>query len=119
MSMKSYGWMAMAILVAMFAACDDDDPVAPGTGEIEVTIATTGDGTDDDGYVVRLDEDEATEDVDVDDELTFEDVEAGSHTVELTDVASNCTVDGDNPRNVTVESGEAAPVEFAVTCAEP
>ena len=117
--MKSHVWTAAALVLVALTACDDDDPAAPSTGEIEVTVATTGDGTDDDGYVVSLDDDEVTEDVEVDDTITLENVDDGSHTVELTDVAANCTVDGTNPRTVTVESGEQTDVTFNVACEEP
>lgn len=39
-------------------------------------MATTGDGTDEDGYEITLGD--ASEGVDVDDILTFEDLEAGT-----------------------------------------
>jgi plastocyanin len=117
--MKLHVWTAAALVLVALTACDDDDPAAPSTGDIEVTVATTGDGTDDDGYVVSLDDDEVTEDVDVDDTITLENVDDGSHTVELTDVAANCTVDGTNPRTVAVESGEQTDVTFNVACEEP
>jgi len=41
---------------------------------------------------------------------------AGSHSVLLTDVASNCTVTSPNPAAVTVPSGGTASLVFAVFC---
>lgn len=106
---------AAALLPAALIGCDDD-PAAPNTGAIEVTIATDGAGTDADGFVVTLNDDDDTLDADVDDTVTFEDVEPGSHEVELTELADNCTVDGDNPETVTVQAGGTATVSFDITC---
>lgn len=105
--------VAMLSVVAL-PACDDDDPIGPEPGAVEVSVATTGDGTDDDGYEVTIGD--ASEGVDVDDSVTFEELEAGTYEVELTDLADGCEVDGDNPVEVTVESGETASVEFDVVC---
>lgn len=118
--MRAGVWTTLTVMAfaGLLAACDDDDPTAPDTGSIAVTITTTGAGTDADGFVVDLNEGDVTEDVDVDDEITFDDLEEGDHSVELTDVAANCTVAGDNPRDVTVEVGEEVEVEFEVTCTE-
>jgi hypothetical protein len=41
----------------------------------------------------------------------------GPFTLELTDVAGNCTVAGDNPRAVTVAPRETVVSTFEVTCA--
>src|SRR5207302_9957076 len=41
---------------------------------------------------------------------------AGSHTVQLGDVASNCTVTNGTSRTVTVPAGGPAPASFTVSC---
>src|SRR5205085_9806570 len=41
---------------------------------------------------------------------------AGSHTVQLGDVASNCTVTNGTSRTVTVPAGGAASASFTVSC---
>src|SRR5204862_162004 len=46
-------------------------------------------------------------------------VSATSHTVELGDVAGNCTVTGGTSRTVTVPAGGSVTASFAVTCATP
>jgi len=107
---------AIAAMVFALVACDDDDPVGPTTGEVEVEVLTTGEGTDDDGYTVGLDSGAETEAVAVNDTITFADVDTGSHTVELTDLASNCSVDGDSSQTVSVQASETETVSFAVTC---
>ncbi len=108
--------LVMVVLLGTLFACDDDNPVAPDPGTLEVAVATTGEGTDDDGYTISVDEGAETQDVDVSGQASLE-LDPGQHTVELTGVAANCTVDGDNPTTVTVESGQSVSVDFAVTCA--
>ena len=107
---------AIAAVVVALVACDDDDPVGPTTGNVEVEVLTTGEGTDSNGFTVDLDNGAETEAVTVNDTITITDVDAGSHTVELTDLASNCSVDGDNPKSVTIQASETETVSFAVTC---
>jgi hypothetical protein len=41
---------------------------------------------------------------------------AGNHTVGLSLVASNCHLQGDNPRVVAVAAGETATETFEVVC---
>ena len=103
-------------VVAVLGACDDDDPVGLEPGTIQVEVTTSGEGTDDDGFTVSLDGGAVTEAIDVDGSVTLENVEAGTHSVELTDLAATCTVDGDNPQTVEVESFEEETVSFSVTC---
>lgn len=43
-------------------------------------------------------------------------VPSGTHTVRLTDIASNCTVSGTNPVVVTASAGSTINVAFQVTC---
>lgn len=112
-------WMrvcAVVGVVLVLGACDDDDPVALEPGAIQVEVATSGEGTDDDGFTVSLDSGAVTEAIAVDGSVTLESVEVGTHSVELTDLAANCTVDGDNPATVEVESFVEETVSFAVTC---
>lgn len=106
--------LCVALVSAVALTACDDDPLSPETGVVEVQVATTGDGTDDDGYVVELGD--ASEDVDVDGSVSFEDVAAGTHSVELTDLADGCEVDGSNPVEATVEADETTVVEFDVVC---
>src|SRR5207249_2326494 len=47
---------------------------------------------------------------------TFNAVAAGSHSVALSGVATNCTVSGPNPQSVTVPTDGTASASFTVTC---
>jgi Tol biopolymer transport system component len=105
---------ALAV-VAAFAACGDDNGgTGPNAGSITVSVTTTGVGIDSDGYVVIVDNGDGV-DVAPNGDVSISTV-AGSHSVELSNVGSNCTVSGDNPRTVEVAAGEDVTVTFQVTC---
>lgn len=90
-------------------------PPGPTTGSIRIVTSTTGTLLDPDGYLVALD-DGAPQPIGVAASITVADVATGAHTVTLSEVAANCTVEGDNPQPVTVATGATAEVSFAVTC---
>jgi Tol biopolymer transport system component len=107
--------LALAV-VAAFAACGDDDGgTGPNVGSITVSVTSSGVGVDSAGYVVVVDNGDG-EDVAPNGDLSLS-AAAGSHSVELAGVGSNCTVGGDNPRTVEVVAGEDVAVTFQVTCA--
>jgi Tol biopolymer transport system component len=83
------------------------------TGDVEVTVATTGSNLDPDGYTVTIGT--QSEAVDANDTVTFTDLPAGGATVLLGGVASNCTADAAS-KNVTVVDGQTAQVDFAIVC---
>jgi Tol biopolymer transport system component len=58
----------------------------------------------------------ATQPIAISTSTTLSQIGVGPHTVSLSGVAANCTVQGTNPRAVTVASGATAEVSFAVTC---
>jgi len=109
------GCMLIGLAVAL-TACDDDDTTGPDTGAVTVEVTVSGEDLDADGFTVNLDDGRATEPLDVDSSVEWEILEVGDHTGELEGVADNCTVEGDNPRTVTVEVGVTATVTFSVTC---
>jgi len=87
-------------------------------GSIEVTVSTTGDGTDPDGYLVTVDGG-AGEPIGVNQSLTISNVRTGNRQVELSDAAANCSITGANPATAAVPLGGAAAVSFAVECVQP
>jgi hypothetical protein len=91
-------------------------PPPPETGSIQVTAVTTGGSVDPDGYRISADGGNV-QDLGINGSRTITGLAPGTHTVELTGKASNCTVAGDNPRSVTVLAGQAVTVSFAITCA--
>jgi hypothetical protein len=108
------GWSASLILI--IAACSGDPDVTdpePAT-ELHVSVSTTGDDFDLSGYVVIVGPDTSISGVQAESE--FRNVLPGSHMVQLTDVASNCTVSGNATREVTVIEGEITEIGFDVSC---
>lgn len=86
------------------------------TGRLEVTVATTGEDVDADGYTLTLDGG-ASRPLAVNGTVTFFDLSPGSHHVQLGDLADNCELSGPGTRTVTVVAGDTAAVVFAATCA--
>jgi hypothetical protein len=86
-----------------------------GTGDLEVTTATTGENLDPDGYTVTVDG-TSSQPVGITGSVTFTDLAAGDHSVELGDIANNCTVSGQNPRDISVPVSGIAQVTFEVSC---
>lgn len=90
----------------------------PTTGNLTVTTATTGSDLDPDGYAVAVDGG-AAQAIGVNASVTVNDLAAGSHTVVLSGVASNCTTGGGASQTVTVPAGGSTSASFAVTCQAP
>jgi len=88
------------------------------TGTLTVTASTTGSNLDPDGYTVTLDGNASTSQPLATNggTATFNAVAAGSHSVALSGVATNCAVSGPNPQSVTVPAGGTASASFTVTC---
>ena len=95
--------------VSFSVSCEAAPP-----GDLAVTTATSGDDLDT-GYSVVIDGGTPVA-IGANTTLTFEDLDDGNHTVELTNVASNCTVSGSNPRTVNVPAGGTGSTTFDVGC---
>src|SRR5438105_11369932 len=93
----------------------DCPTVPPPTGDLTVTAATTGQDLDPDGYTVTVDGGQSRS-LGVNTSTTYNGLTATSHTVELTGVAGNCTVSGQNPRTVSVATSGTT-TTFTITCA--
>ena len=85
------------------------------TGNVEVTTSTSGVSLDPDGYTVSV-EGMPDQAIGINETIVIADVSVGSRNVELSGVASNCSVTGDNPRTVAVTDGGTVPTTFTVTC---
>jgi hypothetical protein len=92
------------------------DPVGPNTGQIAVTVTTTGGGPDPDGYTLSLDGHEGVA-IAANAARTLT-VDQGSHTLALGGLAATCEVQGERSRTVTVDAGATVPVDFEVACSE-
>jgi predicted RNA-binding protein with TRAM domain len=85
------------------------------TGALRVTTATSGVSPDPNGYLVLLDGAERGA-IDGSAETTLDGIAAGAHTVGLTGLTPNCTVEGENPQPATVSAGATVTVSFTVAC---
>jgi TolB protein len=84
------------------------------TGTIAVTTRTTGESLDPDGFTLRVDSDSRP--VPSNTGAAITEVSAGDHLVELSDLASNCAVQGENPRVAVISPGERVELVFEVVC---
>jgi WD40 repeat protein len=87
----------------------------PTEGALRVITTTSGSDLDPDGYTVSVGGDPGSA-IGVEDSLEFPGLTPGDYQVELSDVAANCSVAGDNPRTVSVSAGATAETTFTVTC---
>jgi PKD domain len=87
----------------------------PTTGDLVVTTTTGGSNLDPDGYTVTVDG--SSQAIGTSGSVTFSALPAGTHTVALSGIASNCTVTSANPMTVTVPAGGAGHADFAISCA--
>ena len=111
--------LAMGVLAV--AACDDDDDDGGPTNEgtLEVTVTATGTPADPDGFTVLLDGTQMGALAPATGGVRTQDLEPGDYEVELDNLADNCTVDGDNPRTVTIEDDETTEGGSMTTPAPP
>lgn len=106
----------LSLFGAAALACGGDEPAnVPTTGSLEVTVSTTGAEPDPDGYTVQVDA-QPVQAIETGATVRDGSVSPGSHTVQLAEVAANCSVAGENPRMVSVTAGQTATVAFSVTC---
>jgi hypothetical protein len=108
---------SLILLFAGAAGCGGDANLSgPGTtGTLEITTSTSGPETDPDGYTVQVDGDNGQA-IGSAATISRSDISAGSHTVQLAGLAANCSVTGENPRNVSVTAGQTMAVTFEVIC---
>jgi dipeptidyl aminopeptidase/acylaminoacyl peptidase len=85
------------------------------TGSLAVTVVTDGDTLDPDGYTVTVDGTDAKT-IGIVDAATFSGLPQGDHSLELSDIAKNCTLTGPNPRSVSITASQTTQEVFQVTC---
>jgi len=93
-----------------------DAPVT--SGELTVTTRTTGAVLDPDGYRVTLDA-LPSRPIGLQASVRFAELAAGSHRVLLSGVAPNCSLQGDNPRSLSIAAFDTVSIAFLVDCREP
>lgn len=101
--------------------CGDSNPTSPPR-EIEVTVTTdnVGGDMDPDGYTLTFD-DQSSQHVDVNGVVRWPAVSNGRHSLQLTGMAPNCVVEGDDPRLFDLVAGTPRTllITFTVHCGAP
>lgn len=108
------GLIAPALLV-LFAACDGGGTQPEQPGSVQLTASTTGRVMDRDGYSISVDGGAAVP-VQANGTAAIPGLTPGAHTLAISGVAPNCTVEGGTSRTVTVQPQTAAPVAVTVQC---
>ena len=87
------------------------------TGSVEVNVKSTGTNIDPNGYQLFFDKEGPTA-INVNDQYVYTNVEAGPHTLEITDIASNCMIKSgpENPYSLYVESGATLILNYELYC---
>jgi TolB protein len=104
------------LLIVAASGCQGPPTGTTPSGELRVSVSTTGEDIDLDGYSLRIDG-ALTQPVGALEARTFPGLAPGSHLVELSGVAENCTARPGTTQLVTVTSGQIAAVAFVVECA--
>jgi hypothetical protein len=87
----------------------------PSAGTLRVQTATNGADLDPDGYTLAVDGGKA-QPIGVNGTAVLANIAVGSHGVQLSGLASNCTIQGANPLSVNVPAGGMTDASFAITC---
>src|SRR5438034_9829753 len=109
------------IVVGWALGCDNPASPKPSagllpplTGDITVSAPTTGSSLDPNGYTATLDLLQS-QSVPTNGSTTFSGVLLGVHAVQLSGVATNCSLNSSNPQTVTL-TGSSASASFSVNC---
>ena len=89
-----------------------------GTGSLSIATASSGAPLDPDGYTLSMDG-AVRDTLGGVDQVIYPALAPGNHTIGLSLVASNCHVQGQNPRLVSIVPGQAASETFEVICSDP
>lgn len=105
-----------ALMLAAACGNSDDSGTDPGPrGDFFVRTVSTGEELDYSGYDIRVNGIFASL-VGPNDSVNFADRAVDTYSVELTEVATNCVVNGDNPRPVLVIADSQTGTTFEVAC---
>ena len=106
------GWILPLLALA---ACEVTFLSVSTDGRLEISVVTNGTALDIDGYGVTLDGAEVRA-VQANGSVTLGEISQGSHVLELSGLAENCAVQGENPRTIVVPNGKTLSASFVVVC---
>jgi YVTN family beta-propeller protein len=100
--------------IALLLSCSDgSEPSGPAT--LRLTIQTSGEDLDLDGYRYTLDGNAAAP-LESNDTITIAGLAGGTHALVLTGVAENCALPGGLSRSIALTSGDTTLVQLRVSC---
>lgn len=107
---------AMTGLIVL--ACGGEEPVVSpeAIGALEVTVSTTGDQPDGNGYTLAIWRTGGEKKVESDGAVLFEGLTAGDRVLEMGDLQANCAPEGENPRAVKVVADDTARLHLEIAC---
>ncbi len=110
----------LAVIVGLLAnGCGaGEDLAGPVEGSLQVVNRQSGAGADPDGIIVVLDQTDPRT-LSVDSTLLYSDLSIGQHRLTIEGLASNCTLDGVNPRVVTVVPDSTVRIALEIACTAP
>ena len=85
------------------------------TGALLVTVTTSGQDLDPDGYLLTVDRVSPLA-ISINSQTPIQGIPVGLRQVRLTGLAANCGPPPPNPQTATIESGHTAALTFDVTC---
>jgi Tol biopolymer transport system component len=107
---------ALVALAATALGSCSENQLAPVNRDLRVSVITSGDDIDLDGYVVAVDN-SAFKSVGANEQITIPKLAPGRHTVSLDGVAPNCVVVGSPTQFVNLESSDEPVIYFSLYCA--
>lgn len=108
-----------ALLAVGLTACGGESQPAqppPAFGTVRASISTAGDRLDPDGYTLVLDG--SSQQVGLNDTITFSSVPEGIHEIELIDVALNCAFDPTIATLRWLDAGATIDISYDVLCGD-
>lgn len=115
------GTCAVALIAAAVGGCGDDGPTSPAVGMLTIDVVTSGSRLDPDGYVLAVVGGDLADSRQVStvERVVLDDLTPGEYSIQLTEIAPNCYVEGDTPVDVAVAERDAATVTIAIRCFAP
>jgi hypothetical protein len=107
--------ISLALVLVAFQACGGDGGTDIVLPSLNVSTSTSGPELDPDGYTFTVDG-QNPRPIGVQATVTVDRLTDGQHTVELSGVAPNCAVAGENPKAVSITGGATAAATFTITC---
>jgi hypothetical protein len=109
-------FLVVTALSVLTTACGSEDPAGASARTLEITIDTSGDEPDADGYTIQIDA-ESARPIPASEILRHRDISPGDHTVYVGGVAENCQVQGANPRTISLPAEGTTAITIEVVCA--